>query len=81
VNFGADWKWGIPGTTSDQPEFLRKVKEKSADGGIIILPRRREVVDGIEKPYEVLVRLAAEDMERLENEKGGLKSWTERVVE
>lgn len=81
MNFGADWNWGIPGTTSHKPEFLRKVKERSSDGGIIILPRRREVDGEVEKPYEVLIRLATEDMDRLENEEGGLKSWAERVVE
>lgn len=47
----------------------------------MILPRRRAVVDGEEAPYELLVRLATEDMERLEAEPGGLRSWAERVVE
>jgi hypothetical protein len=47
----------------------------------MILPRRRTIVDGQEAPYEILVRLATEDMQRLEAESGGLRSWAQRVIE
>ncbi|KAF2278060.1 uncharacterized protein EI97DRAFT_282490 [Westerdykella ornata] len=81
MNFGADIAWGIPGTASDAPEFIRRTADFNSDGGIIILPRRRAIIDGHEAPYEILVRLAREDMNRLEAEEGGLRSWTERVIE
>jgi len=45
------------------------------------MPRRRDVTDGIDAPYEVVVRLAAEDMERVLAEEGGLSSWAERVID
>lgn len=79
MNFGADHKWNIPGTTMEQPEFIRRPTNPS-DGGIIILPRRRALVDGKEAPYEIMIRLATEDMQRLESEEGGLSSWAERIV-
>ena len=80
MNFGGDHRWGIPGTTLERPEFIRRPTEPS-DGGIIIMPRRRAVVDGEEAPYEIMVRLATEDMERLEGEEGGLSWWADRIVE
>jgi trichothecene 3-O-acetyltransferase len=81
LNFGADNIWNIPGTTSERPEYIRRATDRRSDGGVIILPRRRAVIDDQEAPYEILVRLASEDMQRLEEEEGGLCSWTERVVE
>lgn len=85
MNFGADIQWGIPGTDlcarslNGRPDFIRKTYG-AADGGIMIMPRRRALVHGIEAPYEVMVRLAACDMDTLLNEAGGLKSWAESVI-
>jgi hypothetical protein len=85
MNFGADIKWGIPGTDLNarslqgRPEIIRRTYGPS-DGGIQIMPRSCELMDG-KAPYEVMVRLATVDMETLLNEKGGLASWAERIVE
>lgn len=81
MNFGADHVWNIPGTTTERPDFIRRTTDRNSDGGLMILPRRRTVVDGQEAPYELLVRLATEDMQRLEAESDGLRSWAERVLE
>ncbi|KAF2471714.1 trichothecene 3-O-acetyltransferas-like protein [Lindgomyces ingoldianus] len=80
MNFGAEHEWCIPGAATRSPEFIRK-PHSVEDGGIIIMPRRRGVFDGIEAPYEVLVQLAGDDMERLLNEEGGLATWAEHIVE
>lgn len=86
LNFGADLRWGIPGTDlreeslGGRPEFIRR-SYGPGDGGMIFLPRRRQVSDGVEAPFEVLVRLADEDMDRVLKEEGGLRSWTNAVVE
>jgi hypothetical protein len=79
MDFGAEHSWDIPGTMSNMPEFIRRTHSAS-DGGMIILPRKREIVEGIEAPYEVLVRLAREDMARLLTEEGGLAGWAGRIV-
>lgn len=86
MNFGADYQWNIPGTDmangslEGRPEFIRRSYNPS-DGGMMIMPRRRHLVNGKEAPYEVMVRLAKEDLTRLENEEGGLKKkWAERVL-
>jgi hypothetical protein len=85
LNFGADYHWGIPGTDlgknslDGRPEFIRRAYGPG-DGGMIFLPRRRELVNGTEAPFEILVRLAEEDMDRVLSEKGGLCSWAEAVV-
>ncbi|ORY05574.1 transferase family-domain-containing protein [Clohesyomyces aquaticus] len=80
MNFGAEHEWCIPGTATAAPEFIRK-PHSVEDGGIIIMPRRRGVVDGFEAPYEVLVQLAGEDMDRLLAEEEGLKKWADQIVE
>ncbi|KAH7125089.1 transferase family-domain-containing protein [Dendryphion nanum] len=81
MHFGAEFEWDIPGTTSTMPEYIRRTHSPS-DGGMIILPRKRTVGEnGKEAPYEVLIRLASEDMERLLNEEAGLASWADRVIE
>lgn len=86
LNFGADLRWGIPGTDLDsgsldgRPEFIRR-SYGPGDGGMIFLPRRREPTNGTEAPFEVLVRLADEDMDRVLNEQGGLSSWADAVIE
>lgn len=87
LNFGADLRWGIPGTDlrekflGGRPEFIRR-SYGPGDGGMIFLPRRRHLSDdGIEAPFEVLVRLASEDMGRVLREEGGLSSWADAVVE
>ncbi|KAJ4294360.1 hypothetical protein N0V90_008050 [Kalmusia sp. IMI 367209] len=76
MNFGADLQWGIPGTDLNaeslggRPEFIRRSYGPS-DGGMMIMPRRRHTANGEEAPYEVMVRLATVDMERLLAEEGG----------
>ncbi|CAI6342351.1 unnamed protein product [Periconia digitata] len=80
MHFGAEYEWDIPGTTSKSPEYIRRTHSPS-DGGVIIMPRRIEVdTCGREAPYEVLIRLASEDMGGLVNKEGGLASWSERVI-
>ena len=86
LDFAADLRWGIPGTDLDtrmldgRPEFIRRLYNPS-DGGIIFLPRRRKTVDGAEAPFEILVRLAQEDMDRILSEEGGLKDWADAVID
>ncbi|KAL5120141.1 hypothetical protein ACEQ8H_001967 [Pleosporales sp. CAS-2024a] len=86
LNFAADLRWGIPGTDlgtaslDGRPEFIRRLYNPS-DGGMIFLPRRREPVNGAEAPYEILVRLAQEDMDRVLSEEGGLNIWTDAVID
>lgn len=85
MNFGADIQWGIPGTDLDEaslggrPEFIRRSYGPS-DGGMMIMPRRRHLANGEEAPYEVMVRLATVDMQRLLKEEGGLSTWAERII-
>lgn len=86
LNFGADLRWGIPGTDlrekflNGRPEFIRR-SYGPGDGGMIFLPRRRQPSDDTEAPFEVLVRLAEEDMDRVLKEEGGLSIWADAVVE
>ncbi|KAF2790257.1 trichothecene 3-O-acetyltransferas-like protein [Melanomma pulvis-pyrius CBS 109.77] len=81
MNFPAlETKWNIPGTSSAQPEFIRRAYNPS-DGGMNIMPRIRTPVDGVDAPYEVVVRLATEDMNKVLAEEGGLASWAERVID
>lgn len=86
LNFAADLRWGIPGTDLDpesldgRPEFIRRLYNPS-DGGMIFLPRRRKPVKGAEAPFEILVRLAAEDMDRVLHEEGGLSIWADAVID
>ncbi|KAF1975963.1 trichothecene 3-O-acetyltransferas-like protein [Bimuria novae-zelandiae CBS 107.79] len=85
MNFGADIQWNIPGTDLDEhslggrPEFIRR-SYGPADGGMMIMPRRRHLVNGEEAPYEVMVRLAEVDMNRLMEEEGGFREWADRVI-
>lgn len=86
LNFGADLSWGIPGTDqgkqslAGRPEFIRRT-HAPGDGGMIFLPRRRQPANQTEAPFEILVRLAEEDMTRLLEEEGGLSSWADAVIE
>jgi hypothetical protein len=86
LNFGADLCWGIPGTDlgkdsfAGRPEFIRRTYAPS-DGGMIFLPRRRQTANDTEAPFEILVRLAQEDMMRLLNEEGGLMSWADVAID
>ncbi|KAF2849025.1 trichothecene 3-O-acetyltransferas-like protein [Plenodomus tracheiphilus IPT5] len=86
LNFGADLRWGIPGTDlgekslNGRPEFIRR-SYGPGDGGMIFLPRRRQPANDTEAPFEVLVRLAEEDMNRVLNEEGGLSSWADAAIE
>ena len=85
MNFGGDIEWGIPGTDltasglHGRPDYIRRTYGPS-DGGMMVMPRRRHLVNGEDAPYEVMVRLATVDMERLLNEPDGLASWAERVI-
>ncbi|KAF1993755.1 hypothetical protein P154DRAFT_449360 [Amniculicola lignicola CBS 123094] len=81
MHFDINHEWDIPGTAVRTPEYVRTTYAGNADGGMLIMPRRNSRDNGIEAPYEVLVRLAEVDMERLEKEEGGLASWAERIVE
>lgn len=47
---------------------------------MIFLPRRRHIANDAEAPFEILVRLTDEDMDRVLKEEGGLCSWSEAVV-
>jgi hypothetical protein len=86
LNFGADLSWGIPGTDLDKdslagrPEFIRR-SYGPGDGGMIFLPRRRQLVNEKEAPFEILVRLADEDMTRVLNEESGLSCWADAIIE
>ena len=86
LNFAADLCWNIPGTDlgkdslAGRPEFIRRGYGPS-DGGIIFLPRRRQLANEPEAPFEILVRLADEDMDRVLGEDGGLASWADLVVD
>ncbi|KAG9186365.1 trichothecene 3-O-acetyltransferase [Alternaria panax] len=86
LNFGADLSWGIPGTDlgkdslAGRPEFIRR-SYGPGDGGMIFLPRRRQLANEQEAPFEILVRLAEEDMARVLNEEGGLNCWADAVIE
>jgi hypothetical protein len=86
LNFAADLRWGIPGTDlgteslDGRAEFIRRLYNPS-DGGMIFLPRRRKPVNGAEAPFEILVRLAQEDMDRVLTEKDGLKKWADAVID
>ncbi|RMZ66255.1 trichothecene 3-o-acetyltransferase [Pyrenophora seminiperda CCB06] len=86
INFGADLGWGIPGTDlgkhslAGRAEFIRR-SYGPGDGGIIFLPRRRQFSNDAEAPFEILVRLAEEDMTRVLDEEGGLSNWAEAVIE
>ncbi|KAI4616902.1 hypothetical protein J4E83_006484 [Alternaria metachromatica] len=86
LNFGADISWGIPGTDlgkdslAGRPEFIRR-SYGPGDGGMIFLPRRRQTANQEEAPFEILVRLAEEDMTRVLEEEGGLSSWADAVIE
>lgn len=80
LNFNAFAEFDIPGAGSTRAEFIRRT-HSTVDGGIMILPRRREFIDGVEAPYEVVVRLACEDMKRVRDEEDGLeKRWAEKVI-
>jgi trichothecene 3-O-acetyltransferase len=75
-------EWKIPGTSSTTPDFVRRPRSGNYyDGSIVILPRKRAKDGEEDPPYEIMVGLAIEDMERIEAEEGGLaKRWADRVV-
>lgn len=82
ADFGADADFGLPGARRSTPDWVRK-PYSAEDGGIIVMPRRRRKTlneVGEEAPYEVLVQLRRDDMERICRE-GELVDWAERVVE
>ena len=80
AHFGADAEFSIPGATTSKPEWIRKTWSKE-DGGNIVLPRRKgRRLDGSEEPWEVLVQLNIEDMERL-CARDQLAGWAERVID
>jgi len=70
--------WGIPGTKTENQEervVVRKPFSKQ-DRSVLIYPREM----GEEAPYEVLIQLREDDMERLLNEPRGLVGRAVRVV-
>jgi hypothetical protein len=85
MNFSADLQWNIPGTDLNEQslhgraEFIRRWHNPS-DGGMMIMPRRRVLVNGKEAPYEILVRLAKVDLDTLKQEEGGLNEWYESIA-
>lgn len=85
LNFGADLRWGIPGTDlgraslDGRPEFIRRSYNPS-DGGMMFMPRKRKPVNGAEAPFEILIRLAEVDMDRLFSEDGGLQKYAQAVI-
>jgi hypothetical protein len=81
LNFAADLRWGIPGTDLGTESLDGRPEYNPSDGGMIFLPRRRKPVNGAEAPFEILVRLAEEDMDRVLKEEWGLKSWTDAVID
>lgn len=60
---GADCQWGIPGTSDGKPKAIRRAAWVS-EGGITVLPRRRER----DEPYEIQISLAEDDMKALEEQ-------------
>ncbi|KAF2108217.1 transferase family-domain-containing protein [Lophiotrema nucula] len=77
LNFEAYEEWNIPGA-APRPEFFRR-SHSELDGGIVFLPRPREKINGVDAPYEILVRIAEEDMNRLVSEEQGLSKWCETI--
>lgn len=85
LNFAADLQWNIPGTDLDEnslngrADYIRRFHNPS-DGGLMIMPRRRGLINGVEAPYEILVRLANVDMAALQAENGGLSEWYDTII-
>jgi BAHD acyltransferase len=63
---GADREWCIPGTVNAQPAAIRRAAWVS-EGGIVVLPRKRDIEGRKPAAYEVLVSLAEEDMKGFED--------------
>jgi len=62
MHMGADRQWSIPGTSSSQAAAIRRSAWVS-EGGITVLPRKRDREDVVGAAYEVMVSLAEADME------------------
>ncbi|KAF2736447.1 hypothetical protein EJ04DRAFT_489965 [Polyplosphaeria fusca] len=62
-------EWNIPGAGTSRPTYFRRAHSE-IDGGIVFMPRR-----GVNGPYEILVRIAQQDMDALVAEERGLASW------
>ncbi|CAA9963150.1 Transferase domain containing protein [Pyrenophora teres f. maculata] len=75
MHMGVDREWCIPGTSSNQATAIRRSAWVS-EGGITILPRKKDGDGGEGSPYEVMISLAEADMEAFEKgvEDGG---WLE----
>lgn len=65
-HMGADREWCIPGTSDAQPAAIRRAAWVS-EGGIVVLPRKRDIEGREPAAYEVLVSLAEEDMKGFED--------------
>ncbi|KAI9706942.1 MAG: hypothetical protein M1820_004528 [Bogoriella megaspora] len=72
AGFGADTEWGIPGTLTKHPAWIRKPYLPD-DGSSVILPRRKDA------PWEVWVQLKEEHLEKL-SQMDSLGGWADRVV-
>ncbi|KAF2801487.1 uncharacterized protein BDZ99DRAFT_469669 [Mytilinidion resinicola] len=72
--------WGIPGAGTEGVDGGRVTVRKpfsNQDRSVLLYPRPMDETS----PYEVLVQLRKDDMDRLINEDGGLTMWAERFVE
>ncbi|KAA8617641.1 Transferase domain containing protein [Pyrenophora tritici-repentis] len=65
MHMGADRKWDIPGADSSQATAIRRSAWVS-EGGITVLPRKKDGEGGEGVPYEVMISLAEADMEAFE---------------
>ncbi|EMD67330.1 hypothetical protein COCSADRAFT_82931 [Bipolaris sorokiniana ND90Pr] len=65
-HMGADREWCMPGTVDAQPAAIRRAAWVS-EGGIVVLPRKRDIEGRKPAAYEVLVSLAEEDMKGFED--------------
>ncbi|EUC42452.1 hypothetical protein COCMIDRAFT_103472 [Bipolaris oryzae ATCC 44560] len=65
-HMGVDREWCIPGTSDAQPAAIRRAAWVS-EGGIVVLPRKKDIEGKESAAYEVLVSLAEEDMKGFED--------------
>ena len=88
VDFGADTEWGIPGTLSKHPTYLRKPYVPD-DGSSVVLPRikgQRKNRDDKDSewtvppgPYEVWIQLREDHLQKLCG-KNSLGYWADRIA-
>ena len=64
-HMGVDREWCIPGAGDTQPTAIRRAAW-TFEGGIVVLPRKKDRADREPEPYEAMVSLAEDDMKALE---------------